>query len=218
MPSLYSVIATIVFFLMPAPTTLYDANLSAVVTLPAGYFVMQADGDAPDGYISVIYDDLNGFVKVAAVQAVDYTPVTKYEKTAMFRCNNDGQPVNLRAAPKRSADIIKVMDNDAKGRLYGETRGDALITNGDTLWYYVNIDGVRGYCYYSHVSVDDIPPNIIEKEDPPDPSTPTGGTPEQKTDAAPVPTAAVIVLIVALCIPVPFIMFFMFRKPNKPNV
>lgn len=200
---------------MPAPTTLYDNDLTAVVQLPAGYFVMQSDGEAPDGYIPVVYDDLNGFVKASAVRSVDYTPVTKYEKTALFRCDNDGQPVNLRAAPKRSAEVLKVMDGGAKGRLYGSIRGDALIKNGDTLWYYVDCDGVRGYCYYAHVAADDFPPNIIEKEDPPEPSTETGTDPKPSDDVAPVPTAAIIVLIVALCLPVPFIMFYLFRKPKS---
>ena len=207
-------IATIVFFLMPAPTTLYDADLNAVVQLPAGYFVMQADGDTPDGYISVVYDDLIGYVKASTVQAVDYTPVTKYEKTAKFKCDNDGQPVNLRAAPKKSAEVIKVLDGAAKGRLYGSIRGDALIKYGDTLWYYVECDGVRGYCYYAHIAADDFPPNIIEKEEPPEPTTETGSDPEQIKSDTPIPTAAIIVLIVALCLPVPFIMFYLFRKPK----
>ena len=93
---------------MPAQTTLYGTSLDKIVDLPAGYFVMQTETPAPDGYISVVYDDIYGYVRTDSVTAVDYTPVTKYEKTVKFVCDNDGQPVNLRKAPKRSAEILTV--------------------------------------------------------------------------------------------------------------
>ncbi|MDE7464527.1 MAG: SH3 domain-containing protein, partial [Clostridiales bacterium] len=159
--NLCSVIAALTFFLMPSGAILYDTNLEPIVELPAGYFVLLTDEQAPDGYISVAYDDLRGFVKRANVRAVDYTPVTKYELSARFKCDNDGQPVNLRAAPYRSANVLVTLEPNASGRVYGKATGDALIKNGNTLWYYVNVDGVRGYCYYAHVSADDAPPNVI---------------------------------------------------------
>lgn len=199
---------------MPSDTVLYDAKLEPIVSLPAGYFVLLTDAVAPDGYASVAYDDIKGLVKLESVRPVDYTPVTKYEITARFKCDNDGQNVNLRAAPYRSAKILKTLDADATGRVYGTADGDALIKNGDTLWYYVNADGVRGYCYYAHVTADDPPPNVIEKEPTPAPSEPTNGKP-QKTDETSSPPIAVIVLIVALCIPVPFVMFYMFKKKKE---
>jgi len=211
---LSNVIAALAFFIMPAQTSLYDANLNPIVNLPAGYFVMQNDGDAPDGYISVAYDDLTGLVKAADVTAVDYTPVTKYETTVRFVCDNDGQPVNLRAAPYKSAEVLKIMENGAGGHSYGITTGDALIKGGDTLWYYVNADGMRGYVYYAHVRVDGTPPNIIEKVPPPQPETPTDADPAETEKPKAMSKTAAIILIVALCIPVPFIMFCLFRKPK----
>lgn len=212
--NLASVIAALTFFLMPSGTTLYDSNLDKIATLPAGYFVLQTDAPAPEGYISVAYDDLRGFVARNSVRAVDFTPVTKYELTARFKCDNDGQPVNLRRYPFRSAEVIKTLKPNDGGRVYGTATGDALIKNGDTLWYYVNVDGVRGYCYYAHVSADDFPPNIIEIEPPEDPVAPTTADPKTE-DRSTAPPTAVIVLIVALCVPVPFIMFFMFRKKKE---
>lgn len=205
-----SVVAALTFFILPSPTILYDADLSPTVTLPAGYFVMLADPTAPQGYLSVIYDDISGYVKTADVKAVDYTPVNKYETSVRFRCDNDGQPVNLRAAPEKTAAVIDTLNSGASGRCYGHIRGEALITGADTLWYYVSVGGKRGYCYYAHISVDPTPPNIIEKEEPPITETPVDAPPADE-DAA-TPTAATIILIVALCVPVPFIMFYMFRK------
>ncbi len=210
-----SVLTAITFFIMPAQTTLYAADLTPIVNLPAGYFVMQADDTAPDGYISVKYDDLSGYVKTSDVAAVDYTPVTKYETKVKFRCQNDGQPVNLRQKPSAAAEIISVLPADAGGRCYGTLGGDALIAGGDTVWYYVDAAGVRGYCYYAHVSVDPTPPNIIEKEPdpPPDvPNVPTDAEPEQPKTMS--KTVAVI-FIIALCIPVPFIIFYLFKKPKN---
>lgn len=200
---------------MPAQTTLYNAALEPIVNLPAGYFVMQADSVASEGYISVIYDDIGGFVKSSDVQAVDYRPVTKYETTVKFRCNNDGQPVNLRQAPNRASTILKVMSETASGRCYGTATGDALITGGGTVWYYVDCDGTRGYCYYAHVSVDPTPPNIIEKEPEPEPEPePTQATVGDAANSKSISATAAIIFIVALCIPVPFIMFYLFKKPK----
>lgn len=218
MTTLYSVITALAFFIMPAQTTLYDENLSPVVNLPAGYFVMQAESDAPDGYIAVVYDDLKGFVKSSDVTAVDYTPVTKYETTVKFVCDNDGQPVNLRSAPERSAEILSVLEPATSGHAYGTMAGDALIAGAGELWYYVNANGVRGYCYSAHVKADTTPPNIIEKE-------PTEDPPDNPVDTEPVEPAvpetmsktAAIIFIAALCIPVPFVMFYMFKKPKSKD-
>lgn len=199
---------------MPSPTTLYDENLAPVVTLPAGYFLLKNDEAAPDGFISVMYDDIKGFASASAVEQVDYTPVNKYETTVKFRCDNDGQPVNLRAEPRRAASILTVLGSSAEGHSYGTAAGDALIAGAGNIWYYVNAGGTRGYCYSAHVEVDDTPPNIIEKEDPPvTPVTVEPATQEQQ----PMSSTAAIIFIVALCVPVPFIMFYLFRKPKNKD-
>lgn len=208
-----SVITALTFFIMPSPTVLYGPTLDPIVTLPAGYFVLQSSPDAPDGYISVTYDDLNGYVQKSAVTAVDYTPVNKYETTVTFRCDNDGQPVNLRSAPRKSAEILTVLESTASGRCYGHIDGDALIESVGTKWYYVASGDLRGYCYCAHVDVDVTPPNIIEKEPPPEePSDPA--VTEPSGDPPEMSVTTTIILIVALCIPVPFIMFYFFRKPK----
>ncbi|MDE7405790.1 MAG: SH3 domain-containing protein [Clostridiales bacterium] len=210
-----SVIAALTFFFMPSQTMLYDSAMQEVVNLPAGYFVLQSDSEAPDGYIKVTYADLDGYVKADDVQAVDYTPVTKYELTATFTCDNDGQPVRLRAAPKKSAEVLDLLGSSAKGRLYGSVTGEALIKDAGTDWYYVSIEGKRGYVYYAHVKADDIPPNIIEKEPTTPADAPATKEPKKSDDEIGMPTTAAIIFIVALCIPVPFIMFYLFKKPKN---
>lgn len=216
---LCNILTTLTFFLMPAPTTLYSADLTPIVDLPAGYFVMQTEGeasaDAPDGFILVAYDDLTGYVRADKVNAVDYRPVTKYETTVKFKCDNDGQPVNLRAAPNKSAEILTVMPNAAEGHCYGSTAGDALIAGAGTQWHYVAYEGLRGYCYGAHVRVDATPPNIIEKEPDPKPDAPTTTEPSDDQPEKNMSTVTAIIFIVALCIPVPFIMFYLFRKPKE---
>ncbi|MDE6618117.1 MAG: SH3 domain-containing protein [Clostridiales bacterium] len=211
---LYSVIAALTFFFMPSQTMLYDSAMQEIVNLPAGYFVLQSDSEAPDGYIRVTYDDLDGYVKADKVQAVDYRPVTKYELTATFTCDNDGQPVRLRAAPKKSAEVLEVLGSSAKGRLYGSVTGEALIKDAGNDWYYVSIEGKRGYVYYAHVKADDIPPNIIEKEPDQPTDAPATTEPSKPSDEIGMPTTAAIIFIVALCIPVPFIMYYLFKKPK----
>lgn len=186
-----------------------------MVTLPAGYFVMQSDDPAPDGYVAVRYDDLAGYVKLADVTAVDYTPVTKYETTVRFRCSNDGQPVNLRAKPSRHAEILSVLAADAEGRSYGTAIGDAIITGGDALWYYVSAGDVRGYCYYAHISVDPTPPNIIEKVPDPNEDEPSQNVNARPENPKAMSKTVAIIFIVALCIPVPFIIFYLFKKPKN---
>lgn len=208
-----SVLTALTFFIMPAQTTLYARDMTAVVDLPAGYFVMRSDDDAPDGYISVIYDDISGYVKASDVAEVDYTPITKYETKVKFHCANDGQPVNLRAKPSKTAEILAVLDKSASGRCYGSTSGDALIVGGDTVWYYVAFGDTRGYCYYAHVTVDPTPPNIIEKEPTPvEPNEPATAEPENPKVMS---KTVAIIFIVALCIPVPFIIFYLFKKPKN---
>lgn len=214
MTTLYSVLTALTFFIMPAKTTLYDADLRPIVELPAGYFVLQTDSAAPDGYISVAYDDLSGLVKATAVTQTDYTPVTKYETTVRFTCDNDGQPVNLRAYPQRSAEVVAVLSPSESGHCYGTLEGDTLIDGAGNVWYYVRANGIRGYCYRAHVRVDPTPPNIIEKEPPPD--VPTTVEPQEEPEEQNLPRVAVIIFIVALCIPVPFIMYYLFKKP-KPG-
>ncbi|MCH5350872.1 MAG: hypothetical protein J1F39_02760 [Clostridiales bacterium] len=213
MLSVYSVIAALTFFLMPAPTMLYNADLEPVVTLPASYFVVQTDGNAPSGYVAVLYDDIAGYVLESSVERVDFRPVTKFEKTVKFRVNNDGQPINLRASPKKSGAIISVLPDGESGRCYGYIDGEQLIAGAGEKWYYVEVGGVRGYCYTAHVSVDPTPVNIIEKEEDEPPNLPTDALPEEtERDLPPV---SVIILIVALCVPVPFIMLYLFRTPKN---
>ena len=215
MVSVCSVLTALTFFIMPAQTTLYDAETSPIVDLPTGYFLLRSDAPAPNGFIAVIYDDLTGFVKEAEVDAVDYTPVNKYETKVTFKCANDGQPVNLRKSASKSSEVLTVMPDGASGRCYGSTHGDALIVGGGNDWYYVNYNGTRGYCYYAHVSVDPTPPNIIEKEDPPEDEEPSDPTDAPPTQATGMSKTTAIIFIVALCIPVPFIMFYLFKKPKS---
>lgn len=206
--------AALTFFYMPSKTMLYNFDMQEVVFLPAGYFVLQSDYDAPDGYIKVTYDDLEGYVKADSVQQVDYTPKTKYELTAKFTCDNDGQPVRLRAAPKKSAQVLDVLSDNSTGRFYGAVEGEALIKDAGTDWYYVSAQGKHGYVYYAYVKADEIPPNIIEKEQD-QPDVPTDATPQIVEDDGGMPTTAAIIFIVALCIPVPFIMYYLFKKPKN---
>ncbi len=210
--TLISVIASLTFLMMPSGATLYNSELEPTVRLPAGYFCLKQDEPSPDGFISVAYDDLSGLVKASEVQAVDYTPVTKYETKVTFRCDNDGQPVNLRTAPRKTAEIAAVLDNGTSGRCYGSIDGEQLIADAGKTWYYVSVGNIRGYCYYAHVSVDPTPPNVIEKEEEPDSATDAEPEPEKKPKA--MSKTAAIILIVALCVPVPFIMFYLFRKPK----
>lgn len=209
-----SVITSLAFFFMPAQTTLYGADLEPTVDLPAGYFVLQNDTTAPDGYMSVRYDDISGYVRVADVTPVDYTPVNKYAVNVRFECDNDGQPVNLRKAPRKSAEILSVLSPAASGKLYGTTTGDALINGAGNTWYYVNVNGAYGYCYSAHVRADKIPPNVIEKEPEPDQPAVTEPTDEPETETPSMSTTAAIIFTVILCIPVPFIMFYLFKKPK----
>lgn len=200
---------------MPSGATLFNADLERIVDLPAGYFVLKADGEAPEGYIPVIYDDISGYVKASEVKAVDYKPVNKYETTVTFTCDNDGQPVNLRDAPKKSATVLTVLEKDAKGRCYGSCPGEALIQNCGNLWYYVKFGEIRGYLYYAHVKVDNTPPNVIEKE----PDEPVAAVPDEPQEKEEEPQKALsktatVILIIALCIPVPFIMFYLFKRPK----
>lgn len=200
---------------MPSQTMLYNSAMEEVVNLPAGYFVLQSDTVSPDGYIKVTYDDLEGYVMTSSVRAVDYKPVTKYEKTATFACDNDGQPVKLRAAPKKAAEVVEVLSSTATGRLYGYIKGEALINDAGTDWYYVSVQGKRGYVYYAHVKADDVPPNIIEKEQDPPEDLPTDAPPDNTDAEQNLPTTAAVIFIVALCIPVPFIMYYLFKKPKE---
>ncbi len=200
------------FFIMPTKTTLYDDSLAAVVDLPAGYFVLQSDTAAPDGYLKVVYDDIDGYVRSDSVKQVDYTPVTKYETKVKFRCDNDSQPVNLRSEPRRAANVIMVLAATDGGHSYGATLGDELISGAGNVWYYVNVNGTRGYCYSAHIEVESTPPNIIEKEEPPNVPTDTKPVTEEPES---MPGVAAIIFIVALCLPVPFIMFYLFRKPKE---
>lgn len=217
MSALYSVITALTFFFMPAQTILYSQELTPIVSLPTGYFVLQNSDSAPEGYIAVAYDDLTGYVRADSVQAVDYTPVTKFELTVRFRCNNDGQPVNLRAEPFRSAPILSVLAPTDSGRCYGTITGDTLISGAGAVWYYVNVNGTRGYCYSAHVDVDATPPNVIEKEQLPEPEQPANTEPQPTEEQQSVSWITALIFIIALCIPVPFIMFYLFRKPKASD-
>lgn len=214
MTLLCSVLTALTFFIMPSGASLFNADLERIVDLPAGYFVLKADEEAPEGYISVVYDDISGYVKASEVKAVDYKPVNKYETTVNFTCDNDGQPVNLRAAPKKSAAVLTVLEKDAKGHCYGSVTGEALITNCGTLWYYVRVGDIRGYLYYAHVKVDKTPPNVIEKEPDEPVTTVPEDPPKEEEPQKSLGTTATVILIIALCIPVPFIMFYLFRRPK----
>ena len=57
--------------------------------------------------------------------------------------------------------------------------------------------------------------DIIEKEPDPKPDAPTTTEPSDDQPEKNMSTVTAIIFIVALCIPVPFIMFYLFRKPKE---
>lgn len=200
---------------MPTPTALYDETMTELVSLPAGYFVLLVDSTAPDGYLKVAYDDISGYVKESSVRPVDYTPVNKYETTATFTCDNDGQKVNLRAAPSKNAAILSTLGSGDTVRSYGTIEGDTLIRGAGNIWHYVTVNGLRGYVYDGHGTASQVPPNVIEKEPPPQPEPPVDAPAEIQKSPQALSSTAAIIFIVALCVPVPFIMYYLFKKPKE---
>lgn len=209
---LISVLTALTFFIMPANTVLFDSELAEVVTLPAGYFAVMCDGPTRDGYIYVGYDDLRGYVRASDVTKVDYTPVNKYEQSVCFYCDNDGQPVKLRDKPNKSANAVD-LSADTSGHAYGTVAGDTLISGAGNTWYYVKCGDKYGYVYSAHVRVDPTPPNIIEKEPPPQEDPPEEQDPPQEKSG--MSAVAAVIFIVALCLPVPFVMYYLFKKPKE---
>lgn len=213
--SMNTLLAVVAFALLGSPTVLYTQSLSPIVTLPATYFVGVVDLTVTDaGLYRVVYDDIDGYVYASAVEIVDYTPVTKYEKTVTFTANNDNQPVNLRSAPDhRSSNIIATIAADGSGRCYGNIEGSSLIEQVGSNWYYISYNGQKGYVYSSQVTVLPTPENVIAAEPVDAPETPIDN--EQPNTAAEVLSdGATIALLIGLSVGAGLIMFLLFKKPR----
>lgn len=191
---------------MQSTTTLYSDALcqNPLTTLPATYFVIVLEES--DNFYKVSYKDITGYV--SGIEIVDYEPVTKYA-SATFDVNNDGYPVKLRSSPTAAGEVITEIPNGKSGYYYGEAKGDSLIAQVGSLWYYVSYfdgsDTYHGYVYSSQISVSEISANVIEK------------VPDTKGEeiASPPLDNTDFFLIVCLCVPSVLIMYLVFGKKER---
>ena len=203
----------VVYAYLSADTVLYSATADGytpMFTMPATYFVMLLSDDK-DGYTAASWLDVTGFVETAAVETVDYVPVTKYPSRSLT-ATNDGNQVNIRSAPDHTADNITAYLPDGKtAAVYGETDGSKLIPQVGGLWYYVryteNDQSFYGYVYSSQVTAEAVAENVIERE------TPTVVAPVE--DAGELDLYAKIGIIAALTVPAVIVMFLIFRPAPK---
>lgn len=199
---------------LPADTVLYQAGADGYVplcTLPASYYV-SVIGDERDGYTPVGWLDVNGFIRTADAEPVDYTPVNPHCDRKLS-ADNDLNPVNIRSTPDHTANnVVGTLPHGKTATVYGETSGTALIPQVGDKWYYVRYsDGTTaytGYVYAAQVLADPIKPHTGERVTPPAPEP-------IETDGS-IPTAARILLIVALCIPAVAVVLLIF-KPVSPK-
>ncbi len=206
------------YALLPEDTVLYAAAADGYVpmfTMPRTYFVILLSADK-NGYTSASWLDVTGFVETAKVEAVDYTPVTKYP-TRNLTAANDRNPVNIRSAPDHTADnIIGAIPDGASAAVYGETTGSELIPQVGGLWYYVryteNDRSVYGYVYSAQVAAEPVTENVIERE------TPAAADPVEEDGE--LGASAKIGVIAALTVPAVIVMLLIFRpapKNRKPR-
>ena len=203
------------YLVLPADTVLYSATADGyapICTLPATYYVI-ALGDDRDGYTAVSWLDVNGFIRSADAQAVDYQPVYPH-CTRTLTAANDLNPVNIRSSPDHTADnVVGVLPHGKTADVYGEADGSALIPQVGSLWYYIRYsDGttvVTGYVYGAQVNAQAVTPNTGERVTPP-------ATEPIDTEST-MPAAARAVLIIALCVPAVLIVLLIFRPSAKPS-
>lgn len=213
--------------------TLYSNSAEgykAVTSLPKDYFVVLLGEENTEGYFSVSYLDVTGFVKSDKVVKVDYEPKYKYAENNSLTLTNDGQEINVRSAPDHAADnVIKELSEGTKLYYYGTVSGSAQVAALGDAWYYVRFsDGDeirRGYVYSLYVVADPIPPNVIEKAEQQSADSPS----EDEENPSPViekdpgdftlDRTGEIIIIVSLCLPVIVIMYLLFRQPpgKKPD-
>lgn len=204
---------------MENDTILYSTSETEyipIVTLPATYFVAIL-AENSDGYYSVSYADIIGFIKKEDVKTVDYEPKTKH-MLGSIATSNDGQGVNLRKRPDHNdtENILKVIPSEAENIVYyGSIDGSAIIPQVGTKWYYARFTADKvstyGYVYVGQVTAQQITDNVIEKVD-----NPKDDDVDIETDPAPITMSKTLSVIftIALIIPALFIMFLLFKKPN----
>lgn len=199
--------------------TLYnysDGVYAEVAVLPKSYFaavIKQND----DGYTLVSYMDVSGYIKSDQLKKVDFTPKYKYAD-ASFTVSNDSQPANLRSRPDHTdkSNILTVMPDGGKGKVIGSIEGSALIAAAGNTWYYVRYENggdlTYGYVYSAHITPVDFGTNSMEREE----SGSDGGIEDgQEQPSMEMSLPVQIIFIVALCLPVVFIMLLMFSKKNR---
>lgn len=200
---------------------------TAVTTLPKDYFVVLLGEENADGYLSVSYLDVTGYIKSDTVVKVDYEPKYKYAENNSLTLKNDGQEINVRSHPDHASDnVISELTEGTKLYYYGTVKGSSQVAALGDEWYYVRFtDGnetKRGYVYSLYVTADPIKPNVIEKvEETENENSSTEG----EENSSPViekdpgdftlDRTGEIIIIVSLCLPVIVIMYLLFRQPPK---
>ncbi|MCL2555664.1 MAG: hypothetical protein FWE03_01415 [Firmicutes bacterium] len=191
---------------------LLDSNFEKITTLPPTYFVIIINETDFENYYRVTYLELTGIILRTHITRVNFEPVTKFHENVFFTAQNDTHPVNIRALPNSTAEIITAIPHNNQAFFFGQKNGEALITTHGSRWYFVRfLDGTVnrfGYVYSAQGIVDTIPPNIIQAvPNPPDNNNNLDpNTPPQRFDW---------IYIVLLSIPAIIVMFALFSKPKK---
>ncbi len=222
------------YALMNGETPMYalvGSEYVPLTSLPATYFVRIDGEENAAGYVAANYFDINGYVRAAAVERVDYEPVTKYATKHKLSVHNDGYAVNLRAQPSHlESNVLLSIPSGSELYYYGTVDGTAQVEAVGNKWYYVRYSGagneVRGYVYSLYCTAETIPTNVIEKvevvlPDPPADLPVDGDEPlpddDQVTDDGGFsPTRnQEIILVSAMCLAMIILMYLLFRPPGK---
>ncbi|MCL2847572.1 MAG: SH3 domain-containing protein [Firmicutes bacterium] len=187
------------------------------VLLPQTYF---AEVTGEDGeFYSVIYYDLNGFIRKNAVTKVDFKPVTAFAtSTLTATAVGDVSSINIRSRPNSISTIIGSAPVNSTLTFYGILSDNSPEgTNTTTSWYFVkftnpNNQTAFGYIYSANAISNPIPNNNIQKVmtyvDPPPIFSP--GT-------ISFPPYITVIFIIVLSIPAVLIMLILFKKPKSDD-
>ena len=164
--------------------------------------------DYDSNFYQVNYNGISGFALKSNLKKVIGTPTKPFPSSKIITIQNK---CYLRSSPiSNSENIIAVVpENNSDLQYIGKIYGEEVIDYQGNLWYLVDFFGVKGYIYSQYVAkIDSININTETIDEQASISN-KKPSPLTNTECA--------IIITILCIPIIFIIIFIYKNPKISN-
>ena len=207
-------------YLYSTPTET-ETSSTQMFMIPITYFVRLL-GEENSLFYRAEYNGIFGYIKKTEVSCINQTPKNPYANNISFRVFTPSG-ANLRSSPNETGGITNLVTTIpfmcTNLEYYGQIQGEEAISYKGNVWYYCKyVRDNQEFFGYVYSPLCDLLTNIPQNTEVFEYITPNfdkvDKTDAQETNYLSISTPWQVVIIVAICLPCIFIIYFLF-KPTK---